>query len=345
MYKRIFFIADIHFGIYQNSLIWQNIHTEYFNEFFVPLIQKEKEDGDCLFVLGDIFDSRNTINVATMNLANDVFEKVSKELDVFVVLGNHDIYFKDNSEVNSTICFDKHVKKIYKDVELFEYDNSILIAPWQNNKAIDVKDGVRYILTHSDINGMQFNDMKTIDEGVDFPENVIVISGHIHLRQKKRNKVYVGSPMGLTRISAGRKHGIYRLDIESGKMKFFENTVSPVFLNINYDDYMLMSEDEFKMKVDNNFVNMFIPAEMTNMFPYKTVQELAKGAYQIKFKPIANEKEVEELEDLGEIVDTVNKYDLFYALKKYIGMVDMDNNDRSKVKTEIIEINKILKEK
>lgn len=341
-YKRIFFLADIHFGIHSNNQIWQGIHRDYFEKFFIPLIQKEKQKGDCIFVLGDIFDSRNAINVATMNLASEMFEKMSQELDVFALLGNHDLYFKDSSNMNSIICIDKYIKQIYKNIKEFEFSNQkILIVPWRNNKQVAIDTETKYIFTHADINGMKYDNNFLIDEGITFPNDIIVISGHIHLRQQNRKHVYIGSPMGFTKISAGKKHGIYLLDLESSKMKFFENDVSPKHLNISYDAYMEMSEEKFKEYVKDNFIVMVLPQEVSNIFPYKKVQEIASGAHQIRFQIIGSDRN-DDLEDLGDIMNEVSGYDLFQALDKYLELVDMSDDDKKTVKKEIKKIKNIL---
>ena len=61
--KRAFIITDTHLGVRNNSNEWIDIHREFFFEWFIPLCRKNYRKGDCLVHLGDVFDSRQSLNL------------------------------------------------------------------------------------------------------------------------------------------------------------------------------------------------------------------------------------------------------------------------------------------
>ena len=66
-FKRAWLLSDLHFGIKNNNKDFLNTQLDYFNNFFIPLIKKDKQLDDVLIILGDIFDSRQTINIFVLN--------------------------------------------------------------------------------------------------------------------------------------------------------------------------------------------------------------------------------------------------------------------------------------
>ena len=57
-------------GCRSNSVLWLNIIEDYFFNFFIPLVKKEYKEGDVLYHLGDVFDNRQSINLAAQDLGN-----------------------------------------------------------------------------------------------------------------------------------------------------------------------------------------------------------------------------------------------------------------------------------
>src|SRR5574343_417982 len=88
---RTFLISDTHFGVRNSSNEWMEIQKEYFYNFLIPLLKKESKKGDILIHCGDVFDSRQSINLFVMNFALEIFEELAKILPVIILLGNHDI--------------------------------------------------------------------------------------------------------------------------------------------------------------------------------------------------------------------------------------------------------------
>jgi len=85
--ERAWIISDIHFGVRSSSLEWLGIHEDYFYNFFIPLIKKEKKENDCLFILGDVFESRQSVNILVLNKALEIFKEISNILPDVILVG------------------------------------------------------------------------------------------------------------------------------------------------------------------------------------------------------------------------------------------------------------------
>ena len=76
--KRAWLITDTHLGVRNSSQEWLQIMKEFFYDFFIPLVKKEKKPGDILIHCGDVFDSRHSLNLFVLNEAIQIFEDLSK---------------------------------------------------------------------------------------------------------------------------------------------------------------------------------------------------------------------------------------------------------------------------
>ena len=97
----ILMISDIHFGAHVNSEEWQENMKNYFYNFFIPKVKELKatlKDGDRMVLvnLGDTFNDRKAIDINVYNLAIDIFEDVAKEVETYIINGNHDLAKKTN---------------------------------------------------------------------------------------------------------------------------------------------------------------------------------------------------------------------------------------------------------
>jgi len=259
--KRIWFISDIHFGISKNNLEDLELHKQYFNDFFIPLIEENKQEGDILVNLGDIFDNRQQIHQNIFSVAYTVFEELSKIIDIYSIVGNHDCYEDDSTEKNSAKMLKPFFKELYIKPTLEKIQDKLcLFMPFSNNDRTVLKsfkdEPIDYVFAHTLLNGAKFNKTKPIEdvEYADMPEeeylkekNIKMISGHIHYTQGTKKCIYVGSIRQFTKNDVGNKKGVFRLDIKTGKIDFFPNEVSPKYITVTYDE-VLNNKEEVKEK-------------------------------------------------------------------------------------------------
>ena len=109
---RFIFISDIHFGVRNASIEWSDNMIDYFNNFFIPLLKKYSyKERIAVIIAGDFFDNRKHVDINILNIGADVMEKISSLCEVFTIIGNHDIYKKQDVDVASVRMF-KYFKNV-----------------------------------------------------------------------------------------------------------------------------------------------------------------------------------------------------------------------------------------
>ena len=98
---KIAIITDTHFGARNDNNNFNEYFYKFYEEQFFPYL-KEHNIKDCIH-LGDIMDRRKFVSY---RIAKDFRERFilpfSKlEINLHVLVGNHDTYFKNTNEVNS----------------------------------------------------------------------------------------------------------------------------------------------------------------------------------------------------------------------------------------------------
>ena len=105
-------LGDIHFGVRRNSALFHTILMESLDWFL-----KSVKKTDSIVILGDIFDSRSSVDFKVLNDAIVFFNNLSSKCkDVHILVGNHDLYYKENDiyNVNCRFLQSKNIKSEYK---------------------------------------------------------------------------------------------------------------------------------------------------------------------------------------------------------------------------------------
>lgn len=300
------FLADIHFGVRQNSEEWQNNHKDYFNNFFIPKLHEIKQSLPktaklIVFILGDIYDNRKAIDIGVSNIALDIMEDIRKICPVYMMTGNHDLSKKTNYGFNSlrAFAFRDNVYLISEPTEITfqitqKTEKTAIAIPYMGDFNEELKvladhnKGTDYAFMHTEISAMQMDNGMSIISGVN-PEAFSgkIYAGHIHNRQETKKVTYVGSPFQMSRGDIGNEKGLYLLDIKTGKSQFILNDYSSKFINIKIEDYVKMSIDERKAVMDNNYCFIIIDENMLNEFKKKLdIYNLKEGTTARSARPI-----------------------------------------------------------
>jgi DNA repair exonuclease SbcCD nuclease subunit len=296
-YKRCWCITDTHLGVRNSSTEWLEIMKSYFYEFFIPLLKREKRDGDFLIHLGDVFDSRHSLNLLVMNDGIAIFEEISKIMPIVIILGNHDVYRKNSNEVNSVkiLKWIPNIKIVEEPEVLTVSGKKLLFMPWRANHQ-EERDCVKanpadFLFCHADVQGLKFNKHTVIEEGIELSAMQSfrkVYAGHIHYAQLSRNFRMLGCPYPLTRSDIGNPKGIWLLDVENETETFYENDHSPKFARIVFERILEMEEDDAKEFLRNNFVDILVDPQWSLNFPFSAFSEDMKGYRRLDFVPRLN---------------------------------------------------------
>ena len=342
----IWFLSDIHFGVRSNNLDWMEIHKQYFNDFFIPMIlaAKNNNESNIIFILGDIFDNRQSMNILVQNMVLDIFNQLSQICPIYCLLGNHDIYYKNSNSVNSIKILQPYITKIFSEptTKIFN-STSFGIMPWVEDKSKEqsimesfINEKLDYVLCHTEIQNFKFNNFRQIENGLKINKNIStkrIISGHIHIRQEDEKVLFIGSPISLNRGDIGNVKGVYKLNLDSNKFTFFENKLSPRFIEIFYSDLIEMDVNYFKKYIKNNFIDIKIPIGQMNTFPvtklYDLVTDIVKS---IKIIPINMNNNINDLLD-----DEINQKDfnILNLMKEFIIKIDYNKTVKKNIYSKI----------
>ena len=319
---RIIFLADVHFGIRNGSIEWIENMKDYFVNFFIPFIKENKKDGfnPCVVIAGDYFDNRQSVDINVMNVAIDVMEMSAKECKVFMVIGNHDIYKKSETDLTSLrpLLYIDNVTVIYDMMELEIKDSKkFLLVSWvgdmkaENKIITENKDDYDYLVFHTELSGMTYANDRPIINGLNL--NVVdsckIISGHIHKRQESKKGIYLGSPYHLDRSDIGNKKGVYVFSVKDGNISrsFKENDYSPEYVLERFSNIGRNTEN-WKDIVSNNYAYIVLTTEElgvvnTEKFLSELRQYNPKHLELIEEKTQVNVNDTQTVDEDGNVID------------------------------------------
>ena len=109
--------SDQHFGVKGNSPLRQKIGVQAIKEI---LSYAKKSKAQNIIFCGDWFHSRATLDVSTLDIAYKCVQALSKQCKLWMILGNHDLYLKNSTEVSSVNIFknDANVVVVDKPLEV-----------------------------------------------------------------------------------------------------------------------------------------------------------------------------------------------------------------------------------
>lgn len=340
-FNRIFLLSDLHFGVRANSLEWLNNQLLFFDQFYFPFLEKNVKKGDVFFMLGDWFDNRQLLDVNVVNKAVDIIYRISRILPVYLMTGNHDIYKKKETDVNSLVAF-----KFIPNVTIFEKPciitnnkSKILVLPWIGESTEEEQyarrnaDKAEYILAHTDMAGFKYDNGHSIVRGVnlrDIKGYRRIFSGHIHKRQEIDHMMYIGSPYHTKRGDIGNKKAVYIFDPDNDKVEFFENNLSSVFQRIRLEDLMEWTLEYASQVLANNYTDIIVPDKYVHLFNLTKFIDLLKGCPYKKIETTGEKVKTDD--DFVGIIDGEDIKDILTLLEMSIGDLNLTTEMLVKLK-------------
>jgi DNA repair exonuclease SbcCD nuclease subunit len=344
--KRIWIMGDIHFGVRASSMEWFEITKSYFEDYFIPLLEREYKEGDILIQVGDIFENRQVVNLKVNSYVVNLFERLGAILPVIAIAGNHDIYYKRSNEVTSldSLRFIPGIT-IYKDPLILEVGiRKALIMPWRHSpeqEAETLKEfpDADYVFCHSEMQGILLNAKVKQKEGTrvgKFKSYKRVYSGHIHFAQVHGNVYMVGNAYQMTRSDSDNAKGTYLLDLETEEHHFFENKVTPEFRKINIVRILEMNLGDFKKLIRGNFVDLYIPSDIMIKYNMSHLINLVQNEARSIDPNIYDEKTFIDIDTVTEEIQNGYKnFDVKNLCKKWIDQLSIDDEFKLKAKDKI----------
>lgn len=300
--------------------------------------------------LGDLFHDRQKIDVLTYQKTFEVFRKhLSGGLAITLLLGNHDLWHYEKSDVSSvnpfgalpgvTVISEPCVKKLSDGNEFFymgflpyTHDPIGGLQDIQNEWKKKVPNDRTMVLGgHISVDGAIWNSIyNTISDVVIehdgemtrvgpeiFDDWDRVFLGHYHAEQKLNEKVeYVGSPLQLSFGEAGQKKHIIVFDTDENKSEYIENAFSPAH-------YVIKEEEVGELELKGQFVRLEVD-DITSRQMSEVRKKLVEhdGVSTLEIKQ-TRRKDEHEIKDAKAIL-----YREEEMLEKYVEQVDLEGLDK-----------------
>lgn len=312
--SHIIFISDIHFGRHVNSEEWQDNMRQYFINFFVPKIREIKRsllpDEKLICInLGDTYQDRKAIDINVNNLAIDMMDEIAKEVEVYILNGNHDLAKKTNDGNNSIRSFEYRPNiTLITDPTLISINyeggkhTKMIAIPYLGSTDLESQylstysSKAKYALMHTELTNMKMDNGMLITSGAN-PEMFkgMIFSGHIHRRQEGKHVIYVGSPYHMDKGDIGNNKGIYVLNLKTNKYDFIENNYSPIYQTLTIEMYDEMDITTRQAYLNNNYTFIIIQEDDVPKYRKKyDIHNLGIGttAKEVKVVPIKHKQNI-----------------------------------------------------
>lgn len=249
---KIAVLGDTHFGMRGDHLAFHDLYKRFYEETFFPYLKDH--NIDTVIQTGDLFDRRKFISFNTLFLCRKYFfnhfGKVFDGLKLITYPGNHDIYYKNTTEVNSiNLLLNDYIShgmvKLCETPETLTFDGvPVDIVPWITDSNRDqiaefIKSSKSQIcFGHFEIAGFEMDKNNVCNEGMDrdyLQKYEMVISGHFHHKSTDGHIFYVGSPGEMTWADYDDQRGFHIFDTHTRQLEFIPNPFK-MFHKVIYND-------------------------------------------------------------------------------------------------------------
>jgi len=283
-------ITDTHFGDKNNSVNWLQSQMDFIDNQLIPFISRQSVKGESVRIihLGDLFDSRSSINPYIAKQVKTKFAELNKLVnnELYIIAGNHDFYSPNSDDVCSIEMTGIPGNHIIRDMYIPTNTDGVreCYIPWYCWKdSEEVKEylevhNIDTVYTHADIFGEDY---------ICLP-NVRVFSGHIHIpRIEPNRKMYnLGGTWAMDFADNNSDRGFYTFD--GKEVVFYPNKHSIKYWRIKNEDIfndLHAVNDKYELYIDQN--NLQSPRYITRL------SELVKKYKEVSVIPIIQQFEGE----------------------------------------------------
>ena len=200
--------------------------------------------------LGDLMDRRKYVSYRILKDFRERFIQpfLHLEIDLHILVGNHDIYFRNTNDVNSLQeLLGANYKNIHIYPEAQEVDFGgfpILMMPWINPQneiySFGMMDETKAdtMVSHLEVVGFEMHGGHFSESGFDksqFKKFDTIFSGHYHKKSDDGQIYYLGTPYQMTWSDYNCPKGFHVFDTETRELTRIVNP-QKIFEKIYYDD-------------------------------------------------------------------------------------------------------------
>ena len=343
---KIALLTDTHFGARNDNLNFNDYFYEFYEGLFFPYLQ-QNNIKHCIH-LGDLMDRRKYVSYRILKDFRERFIQpfMHLEIDLHILVGNHDIYFRNTNDVNSLqeLLGGKYKNiHIYPEAQEINFDGfPILMMPWINPQneiySFGMMDETKAdtMVSHLEVVGFEMHGGHFSESGFDksqFKKFDTIFSGHYHKKSDDGQIYYLGTPYQMTWSDYNCPKGFHVFDTETRELTRIVNP-QKIFEKIYYDD----TQENYDIHDVNQYRNKYIKLVVVNKNDLYKFDKFTDKLFKADCHEV---KIIEDFTDLdaNTVSDDIveNSQDTMTLLGKYIDDLDV-NLDKTKLKTDISKL-------
>ena len=345
---KIAIITDQHFGARNDSISFLDFYQKFYDGTFFPALIEH--NIGTLLILGDTFDRRKYVNFLSLKRTKEMFFDKLLELgiEVHMLAGNHDTYFKNSDSVNSVDLLLKeypnvHVIDAPKTIEV--HGVKICMIPWicadnYNDCMDEIKNTDATIcMGHFEIAGFaMYKGMAS--EGLDrtiFRKFINTFSGHYHHKSSADGIFYLGNPYQLTWSDYDDVRGFHLYDLNECHLEFIVNP-NEMFYKIIYNDINFKGYLPKRLEDLSLYSNKYVKVVVLNKNNPYLFDKFMEKLYNVNPVDVTIIEDTIDLTESGDDDIITQSEDTLTILNKFVDSVQEDNIDNNRLKGILHEI-------
>lgn len=327
---KILHLGDFHLGVKADDPWMQGVQRDAIQQA-IEISKKNKIKRWIQY--GDWFDVRKAITHNCMEFSREIVKMITDAgIEVDVIIGNHDMHYKNKLTPNSVT----ELLSQYENITVYEHPTTVSydgvdidLIPWvceENTTEILTfikNSGSPYCVGHWELNGFYYyRGMKSHGLEPDFLKSYKQVwSGHFHTISEAGNVKYIGTPYTITAGDENDPRGFWIFDTEKESMDFVPNTTTwhrKIYYpnkGLKVEDYKNLSVRVIIEKVDKDLPKFEAELEKV-VHELRTVSRVDNSVEAEDGEEIEVKNMLSLMEDYIDAIDSASAEDI-KALKSY----------------------------
>lgn len=342
--SKVVLITDTHFGVKSDNQAVLDYQRKFYKDVFFPKI--DELNIRHIVHLGDLVDRRKYINFNSYSAMTDMFVApcIERNLNVDIIIGNHDCFYKDTNRLNAPQQLYGSVPRftiIEHPIETHLNGLQILYLPWINignqKQTLQMIEETKAEVAfgHLELQGFEMYkgsvaQVGTLDRKL-LDKFDMVFTGHFHHKSSDGTITYLGTPYEMNWADYDDPKGFYIFDTETRDLEFIQNPYK-LFVKVFYDDSVMPEFADFN-KLDyhhcsDSYVRVVVKNKDNSQL-FDRVMKMIDSLQPLDVMIVEDHLNlnVEEDADLGDVEDTQT------FLQRYADQLTVTDNRKQRLKS------------
>ena len=258
---KVAILTDTHWSARKASRNLHDYFQLFYDNVFFPAL--EEHGVETVIHMGDAFDNRKSIDFWGLDWTKKVVLEPLRKYQVHMIVGNHDIFLRNSTEINAP----ELLLKDYSNIKTYSSPTNTKVCgidmtfiPWICSENYDEtlkviqKSKAKIAMGHLELKGFRVNKHLVMEEhGLEanlFSNFKKVFSGHYHTRSDNGTVFYLGNPYEMYWTDVNDTRGFHIFDTETLEHTPVNNPYKMYYV-IYYDDdnYQTFDTREYENKI------------------------------------------------------------------------------------------------